>query len=295
MTARFGLALGLIMLLGVVAMPETNAQTRSKDADVQQSRGFGYFVGDLLTQRIAIDPKIKNLEDIALPLEDRVGLWVERRSSRLETDEDANRWLVIEYQIINSPRNSITIEIPALAVQTGVGDPIQVPLWIVSIGPLTAEPLTGVGNLKSMQPDRQAIPEVTRQLRAMLTNAVLALFAVLLAWVGWFVWRNWLDRLTLPFERAWTDIKTLSEPNAHPRAWQRLHLAINETADRVIRTDSVNDFLAQAPDYQPELERFNEFFQRSNDRFFAKSSSTNEFDLRRFCLALRRIEKRAAR
>src|SRR5690606_18252838 len=57
----------------------------SIEATVQQPRPFGYFIGDILTQRVLLEAAGRELEP-TLPRAERVGIWFERRPARIETE-----------------------------------------------------------------------------------------------------------------------------------------------------------------------------------------------------------------
>ena len=71
--------------------------------DVQPLRPFGHVIGDVITQRIALDHEGRELDPDALPELERVGNWFQRRAVRIERETAGRRWLVIDYQIINVP------------------------------------------------------------------------------------------------------------------------------------------------------------------------------------------------
>ena len=68
------------------AIAEPPAATSSAaNAIVQQPRTFGYFLGDVVTQRVLLELDGKRFEPEALPRVERVGVWFERRPSPPQT------------------------------------------------------------------------------------------------------------------------------------------------------------------------------------------------------------------
>jgi hypothetical protein len=86
--------------------------------DVQPLRPFGHVIGDVITQRVALDHEGRQLDPEALPELERVGNWFQRRDVRIERDAGGRRWLVIDYQIINVPDELRALDLPALDLPT---------------------------------------------------------------------------------------------------------------------------------------------------------------------------------
>jgi hypothetical protein len=109
-------------------------------AVVAQPRPFGYVVGDLLTQRVLLESGRTSVEPAELPVPGRVGVWFDRRASRIEKRADGHRWLAVEYQVVNAPPALATIRLPAWQLKTKSPAPtLQIAEWPISVGPLTQE------------------------------------------------------------------------------------------------------------------------------------------------------------
>lgn len=270
------------------------ATDASQPIRTEQPRGFGYVIGDVLTQRVLLDnTTAQSLQD--LPGADRAGLWFERRAARIQLDVLGQRWLVLEYQIINSPLESTTVKLPRLALSTTNGQKITLDSWPVSISPLTPEPVTGQGDHQAIRPDRLATPTPTQVLQTNLTRWLLALAVIGFAWLAWLGWRNRHDRVKLPFEHAWHELKQLKDLNSNPAAWQSVHHALNAAAGHAVQTGSVERLLTAAPQFGPLKADLESFFDHSDQRFFARSATPKTFDLLGLCRSLRRIERQATR
>jgi len=118
--------------------------------------------------------------------------------------------------------------------------------------------------------------------------------AVMIAWLGWWLWRNQRDAHQLPFAKAWSRFGRQDDValDANPDAWRGLHRALDEAAGRVVLAGSVPDLTEKAPhlrELQPQLEQF---FQRSSNRFFSPLPVASPFSLRELYRALYRAEKR---
>jgi mxaA protein len=272
-----------LLLAGVMAL---SLVVPAAAAQVLQPRAYGHVLGDVLTQRV----RLAQLEPTALPAADRVGLWLERRAPRVETDADGVRWLHIDYQLINAPRTITSIKLPPLALATNAGVTLNVPAWPLSIGPLTSPEAS---DLPALQPDRPVALRPTAALERQLRQALAALAAVLAAWLLWWGWRQWREAQSLPFARACARLRRLD--GADPAAWLALHEALNQSAGRVVHAASLPRLLDEAPQWRPLQAELERFYAASNARFFGDTDGAPGVALRELGRALRAIEKRQAR
>lgn len=268
-------------------------------ATTEQPRAFGHVLGDVLTQRVLLQHAGRPLQAVALPVADRIGLWLERRTPQVETDAEGRRWLRIDYQVINAPRALLAAALPALMIATDAGVALAVPAWPISLGPLTPEAVFAEGELQPLRPDRSVAPRATAPLQRQLQGALLALAAVLLAWAGWWVWRNAREAQHLPFARAWQELRPLARANAplaaQPAAWLALHRALNDTAGRVVHGATLPRLLAEAPQLRPLQAELEAFYRQSAQRFFAETPDAAAYPLLELCRALKQVEQQHAR
>ncbi|KLU26762.1 calcium incorporation protein MxaA [Caballeronia mineralivorans PML1(12)] len=275
---------GLMLASAVSAAPAT----------VEQPRAFGHVLGDVLTQRILLQSGSPDADTIAMPSTGRIGVWFERRNPRVETDADGRRWMVIDYQITNAPQTLTTVALPALTLTSQSGALLQVPEWPVSVGPLTPQTAFTTGDLQALRPDRQARGAAIAPLRREMTWAVSLLALTLLAWLGWWLWRNRREAARLPFARAWGEMRRSTTPDAkhNEHAWLSLHRALNETAGQVVHAGSLPVLFEKAPHLQPLRPQLERFYQQSGERFFAAASPDASFPLLDLCRDLYRAERR---
>ncbi len=269
-------------------------------AIVEQPRSFGHVVGDVLTQRIRLEQAGRTLEPAAPPAADRVGLWLERRPAQIETDGEGQRWLAIDYQIVNAPRALMSVPLPALTIATNSGVTLAVPAWPISIGPLTPQAVFGQGELQALRPDRPVAALPTVNLQRQFFAALTVLGVVLLVWLGWWAWRNAREAHCLPFARAWQELRHLARTHrgqplpAIPEAWLAMHRAFNATAGRVVHQAGLPRLLVEAPHLRPLAERLEDFYRQSAARFFADRPAA-PYELLELCRELRQAEQRHAR
>lgn len=283
---------GLAALVLALVCLGPSAAPAAPVATVEQPRSFGHLLGDVLSQRVRL-PDGHDVDAAALPL-DRVGLYLERRALRVERDDAGRRWLVIEYQVVNSPRTLLPASLPALTLATAAG-PLQVPAWPVSIGPLTPRATFDQGALQALQPDRSAVPVPDDGQRRRLTASLAALAALLAAWGGWWAARNLYEARRLPFARAWRELRRTEADSAE--AWRVLHRALNTSAGHVVHGGTLPRLLAESPQLSPLAPQLEAFFRQSEQRFFAGTAGAAgpAPSLHALARALRDVERRHQR
>lgn len=275
------------------------AVAQSVPATVLQPRAFGYTIGDVLEQRVLLQAGGKDLGNVAAPSVGRTGLWLERRASHVETDAEGRRWMVIGYQIVNAPQTLTRIALPALKLGTASGVALQIAEWPASVGPLMPAEAFGAGDLQPMRPDRDAPRAAIAPLRQRLEIAAGLLIATLLAWTGWWLWRNRREAGRLPFARLWQRMRHVDARDADTSAdaWLGLHHALNETAGHVVHAGALTMLFDRAPHLQPLRERIERFYRQSAQRYFSSpsASSVEPHALRDLCRALYLAERRRQR
>ncbi len=288
-----GAAVGLVL----AAAP---AHAEAITAVVEQPRPTGYFVGDLLTQRVLLQNAGTDLDPTALPTPGRVSAWFERRKVTLETDSSSRHWLAVQYQVLNAPQKLITVTLPAWTLTLkdldgGKGPVLQIPSSHVNVAPLSPPGSPTQVGVADLRPDRLAPLIALAPLRRGTFLSGGALVLTLAAWVGWVLWRNRRAAAIQPFARALRELRVLGD--GEPRAWQVLHRAFDRTAGRVIQNSTVPELFERAPQLIPERARIERFFEESRALFFATppSSPGPVVSPRALCEELRRIERRHER
>jgi mxaA protein len=267
------------------------------DAIVDQPRPFGHAIGDVLTQRVLLVDAGHGFEPAALPGPSRLGVWFERRNARIEQAADGRRWLLVEYQIVNAPRETATIRLPAWELEGAAGArALRVPAWNLVLAPL-APPAPASGAEPDLRPDHPPPAIDAAAIRRRLAATGLALCAVLVAWAAWLGWRAWRAARSQPFARALLALRGQAADT--PAAWRTLHEAFDRTAGEVARPATLARLFERAPHLQPLRARIEGFYARSQARFFGDVPAAGlppdgESPLA-LCRALRRLERRAER
>ena len=262
-------------------------------ATVIQPRAFGYYLGDLLEQRVLLDDDTGHFHPAALPPAERIGVWFERRDSVIETDTHGRRWLRVPYQLLNSPQEPATVPLPAweLASATG-GEALHVPAWQLSVNPLSPRNPFDMPGLGVLQPDRP-VPLADTGLLVRARGSVVALLAMTwLAWIGWWLWRNRSDAARLPFARAMRQVRPLKP--ADPQAWVIVHRALDQTAGVTVHHGNLDLLMERAPFLRGARSSLDQFLVQSGELFYGAGSASSHGEAHRLCAQLRRLERRGA-
>ena len=255
------------------------------------------MVGDLLTQRVLLGGDAGASVVPILPPSARVNAFLDRLPARIEKDAQGRRWLRLDYQVINAPRDLVQETIPSLGIATHSGTTLMVPEWPVSIGPLTPDAVYVKGDLQVMRPDQPAAAYPTAgPYRARRRTAGL-LLVTLIAWGGWLAWRNWRDKSRLPFARAAHEVARLHRQGRleGSEGWVSIHRAFNRAAGQVVQPESLPSLFAKAPYLAPLRPDIEQFFRASSERFFARSPAESpRVRLTDLSHQLRTAEKRGA-
>lgn len=259
--------------------------------EVESLRPFGYLIGDIVTQRVALEYDGKPLELARLPPLERTGNWFERRDARIERDAAGHRWLVMDYQIINVPEELRAIELPALDIETAVsGRRLQTSPMPLTVAPITPNVVLARAGLEEMRPDDPA-PHIDTAPYERGLHAALYAGALLVAlWAALALLRQFNARRRLPFSRAQRDIARLDAGSIE--VWRRLHRALDDTAGQVVRDHNLPLLLARAPWLKPMEADLRRFFEASQTRFFA-DRAVDGVEPRTLCAQAAKLERSA--
>lgn len=287
-------ALAVAALVATPSPASEGAAPVQVEAAVEQPRPFGYAIGDLLTQRVLLGTAERDFEPAALPGLERIGVWFERRPARIESSADGRRWLVVEYQLINAPQALRTVTVPAWDIASASGATVlKVGAWPISVAPLTPRAAFAVGGLDELRPDRAPPTVATEPIRRQIALWSSAFALTLVAWLAWWLQRNWRASATQPFARALRAMQRVDE--TAPEAWQALHRAFDCSAGCVVHTATLPELFRRAPQLEALRPRIELFYLQSSERFFGAGPPADPLPLRTLCSDLRRIEKRHER
>ncbi len=287
-------AFAALSCFALCAKAASVTETKQALDRAEQPRAFGYFIGDVIERRLRL-PQSVNWQSLSLPEPERVNAWFALQSLDGAQDAGGRQWLLMRYQIVNSPERSRQVPLPSLAIPMGDAEPLRLPAMLVTVSPLAMTGQEESERSSALRPDRLPGFEPTKPVLQQLTRWLKALSAIVLAWIIWWCWRQWRDRTRLPFDQAWAEIRAMPRPGEDPLAWQRLHRAINESAGHVVQASDLPRFIRQWPHFDEVRPALEKFFALSNTRFFAVSVSDETFDLAGLSRSLRQIERSVAR
>ena len=270
----------------LLIMPATEANLLVE----QPARSHGYFIGDVLVQRINLDSLDEPVAAQNLETELRIGTHLYRMASK-EIIVEEQTWLELRYQIINVQTVAETIALPAVSFKTASGSEEIVQPWTFTVAPLTSSE-----NELSPLPDRRARVVVKQHSSDKLKVVIAALIATLTLWLVWWLVRHFRDAHTLPFAQAHRKIKKLpvTERDSDEQSWIALLHAFNSVAGKTINNGAVDHLFTAVPwlaDHSDAIERF---YAASSARFYQQSDSQS-FAVTQLCATLRRAEKQQAR
>ena len=287
-----------LLLAGALAAPtclDAGAAPAPVAAVVEQPRPFGHVIGDVLTQRVLLAAD-RSPAPASLPGPRRLSAWIERRAARVERAVDGQRWLAVDYQVVNAPQSPATVRIPAWLLAGDAARPgLLVPAWPIGVSPITARATPGTSGWQ-LRPDRPAPAIATGPLRLRVVLASTALAAWLAAWAGWLAWRRWRDAMTQPFASA---LRALGRADdRHPPDWRALHEAFDRTAGEVLLPSTLPRLFERAPQFEPLRDRIEVFYAQSAARFFGDARAApaaGAVSPLALCRDLRRVERRSQR
>jgi mxaA protein len=246
-------------------------------------------VGDLLEQRILLQIAGRDFEPAALPRAGRLGVWLERRPAVLEQSADGRRWLVVPYQLINAPQTLTTVSLPELKIKTRSGtQSLLIAAWPVGIAPLTSRLATDEAGNK-LRPDHTPPLLVIDPIRHRFWMLAISCIFTLTVWLGWLLWRNRRAMANQPFAAALRELRATSDGS--PQSWQILHRAFDRTADRVVRSATLNSLFERAPYLEAQRAQIELFYAQSAQLFFGAAPPDQTLPLLPFCRALCHLEK----
>lgn len=270
-------------------------------AQVEQPRAFGHTVGDVLVQRVALGTAGAPFAAAELPRIGRVGASLWRRRSEEQIDAAGRHWLVLEYQLINTPQSLSVWYLPTLKLKARAGvDQLVVPATPFSITPFTPPQPFEQAALPAVQPDEMPASIPLAPIERRMKIAAATLLATALVWGCLAGWRYLRRGRHLPFARALRDLRRLhgkstqaQSPHADPLAAQRrLHHALNDAAGEVVRPASLDKLLARAPHLVAERAALARFLQESQAVFFGGQAAPDREAIDGLARRLHRLERR---
>ena len=296
---RSGKILGLLLAITCYLLPAISVAQDNPATVNNPERAFGYTIGDVLEQKIALHEGDVVITLQELPDIQREGRWLTRQQADVSDD---GRWLTIRYQIINSPASVRIITTPALALKNEQEQQISVSPWSFSIAPLTPVEPADEASMPEMQADWRPEAPTSVALWHNIRLLLACLILTLLLWSVWWFMRGIADARSLPFARAFRTIRQHKGGNASETSsnWLALHRAFDQLSGRSIGRDSIEALVKNTHWLTPFKSDIQAFYKASSMRFFANDPSVDtsgdpthkSFDLADFSQQLYVAEKK---
>jgi mxaA protein len=297
-------------LIGLLAMFFWTLFASASDIIIEANnpRPFGYIVGDTFEQTLELSAKnTQILDEKSLPKPGRMNAWLELRDITVTETASAGRnnyRAKLRYQIPNAPTEIRVIELPShrFSFSEANQKPVEVRSteWPMTIGPITPAEVLARDGLEALRPDvaPQLIDTTPIQQRMLLS--ALALGALLIYWVYRHFGIPFLASQQRPFTRTYRELNRLNKENdleIFPKAIEKLHRALNETAGKSLFTENIEQFLGHRSIPDGLADKTREFFQISRVEFFGGGAADSQRSLSwalDFCRAWRDVERGAA-
>jgi len=228
----------------------------------ENPRGYGWWLGDQMQQRIRIAlPPGAALDTASLPRVRAVDYWLDLHA--VETRElPGGVEVTLTWQNFYSALEPSRRQVPDSPVRLMDGTRFALPGFSYVTSPI--RPILAPSTPDQMQGDPPYHLIDPGPARAGLLGSAAALVAGLLALAWHQAWFPFRARAARPFTRAARRIRGL--PAAQAR--QALHRALDAAFGQVLIGADLDRFLDRAPQYAPLRARLAQFFAGSDAEFF---------------------------
>jgi len=235
------------------------------DLNVSVDRGWGLLLGDKLTAKADLTTLKQPLDKESLPLIDkRYGNWL-----YLKGLEQTEQQLIFHYLVVNVPTKNTEVKTPKFEVKLKDQQWVTIASTYISIGPSIAiepgmPPLTPKSDVTPPLVDTQS-----QQQQLKIITAVF-LIALLVLAIWHFAWKT---KHRQPFDQAVHDLSRLQFHTVTADESARvLHNAFNQTAGTVMVYKQLDALFEQHVWLLPLKDRIEQFYQESEQHFFARDT-----------------------
>ena len=299
-----GVAAGalLIVLLGCSVRPMGVATVFA-----DEPRAFGWHLGDVVARRIRIDAPPGTVLDAAnLPRPGVRGGAVELRGlDWLHGGPDtmaAHHELILRYQLMRSPPELRSYELPAVVFRFDGATPVQearLDGWGLMASPLVPADAPTRRGLGALRPDASPMPIDTRAVRLRMIGYGAAGLLLLAYLAHVYLEVPWRQRRNRPFAAAWRTLRAPPAGSAQDQkkaAYMQLHGAFNASNGEVLFETGIDWFVARHPRFAPLRGEMRQFFQASKRVHFGSPAAGDgsREQLLAFCRRCRDAERGSA-
>src|SRR5581483_8984760 len=159
----------------------------SVTATVIQPRPTGYFLGDVVTQRVLLEAGGQSYTPVSLPPPGKVNGWLERRRAAVDIDAASRRWLSIDYQFLNAPKAVTAATLPAwqlMVKNNGTNSLIalKIPATSLNVAPLSPPGSPEQVGTRDLRPDHAPPNIATAPILHTMAISITGLVVTLVAW-----------------------------------------------------------------------------------------------------------------
>jgi len=311
----FTLLLGFVVVFNLsiaqaeMPLPAMNAKN-IKVSIVEPKRDVGYVVGDILQRKVTLEVKKPfELIETSLPIVGYEHRWKGQVSGielskiatkKQEYGDNITYTIDLSYQVFTTAKVAKPAVLRPEVIKfkgTKKGEFLQyqLPPFSFRISPLSV--FGQVAIKEEMSPFRGPLLLDTSTEKSRLKWLSSLLGAALLGLLYILGMRAWLPRMGAPFAKAYRDIRKLpATPEGIQQAVARIHKSLNATAGNSVFSDSLDQFIAQKPAFEPVKADIKRFFGLSRQVFFEPQAAHQAGDapldwLRSFCRRCRDCER----
>lgn len=267
-----------------------SSQLMAQDVIINIDRSWGLLIGDIVTTSIVLPVSVSDIDADSLPqLNKRHGPWL-----NLQQISSNNNVLELQYQLVNVPAETRTLQTPTYTLRTNAGELLDIPSAEFSAGSFLNATEENAMEIP-LRGDQRLLPADFSSLQKQLTYAIAVALVTALIWLVWHIGLRPGKRL--PFARAVFSMNKLrwfghKDVDAATRV---MHHAFNDSAGTVVIYSQIQQLWDACPwlaDLEPEITRF---YQQSASHYFSRDPQQNtDFDsLIKLARACRAREKMA--
>lgn len=273
---RWVIVLLLMLPLPALAQPVITAEN---------PRGYGWWLGDELVQRIRIElPEDLTLDKASLPRPRAADYWLDLREITTEESPGVIE-VTLRWQNFYSALEPNMREVPPSPLRFSDGSEAALPGFEFVTSPI--RPLRAHSSPDQLQADPKfhLVDPVPNRIALAGT---LFLFVSALVAVAWHqAWGPFRASPARPFTRAARIMAGLDDVAAQRR---HLHRAFDAAFGRVLISSDLPAFLSARPEFTPVADRLQKFFSASDAAFFGAAPAADD-DVTKLARDLSRIER----
>lgn len=277
-----------IALIGLLALPGPVAAQTEPGIRAENPHGYGWWLGDVLVQRIRVGlPQGVAIDPASLPKPRAVDYWLDLREVT-SREIPGGIELTLRWQNFYSALEPQAREVPGAPIRLTDGTEAHLPGFRFVTSPI--RPLAAPSTPDQLLPDPVYHLIDLNPNRIGLAASGLAALASFLALAWHQAWGPFRRRADRPFTRAARLIARLPGADATGRRRQ-LHRAFDAAFGRVLIGAELPQFLRARPEFQPVAERLGTFFAQSDAAFFGRAQDLPDGDVAPLARDLARIER----